>query len=285
MSKGAQLDIIEEYSNHLQGTFMKTDQKNICKQIKKLNNNELSLYAKTLRQSLIDAGVDNKTVDQAIKRSVQSFKALSQFETHCAQLLENGTCSENPKENRGIDAIGRILVEYCFLRTSTQQMLWPDNSTNDQQSREKFVQGIIPRPLMRYFLVSVRGSIAELNKFEASSVLFGEENEIHEERKKYVDTLVKEFQATNDSTSNKSWNKIYEDPRFQKAALDLIGDIRRKMVQFGLERYLRIIENFRQRDPDSKSSNIMFRPFIIEDIRQLDDALWAAEEGLAKSLD
>lgn len=263
---------------------MNLDQEHIFNKIVKLNNIQLKLYTKALRSSLLKAGVDQGLVDSALKSSIQHLKETSSFQSDCQKTLcgENG--KECPKDKRGIDSIGRILVEYCFIRTPEKRMIWPESSEQDKKARKVFTQEIIPRPLMIYFLISVRGTIPKLNKFEASSVLFGEENKTHEERKEYVDSLVEEFNTSTTSNVSTKWNQIYSDSRFQAAARDLIGDIRRKIGEFGLERYLLIIENLRQRDPESKRSNRMQRAFTIEDVKQLEDALWMAEEALAKPL-
>ncbi len=138
---------------------------------------------------------------------------------------------------------------------------------------------------MRYFLISVRGSIPEIDQFESSSVLFGEDNEPHKIRKTLVNDLLEEFRSKNPNTEKLNWEEIYLDSRFQKIALEIIGDIRRKMNQFGVERYLKILENFRQRDPAQKGINKMQRHFIVADAEQIDEALWTAESSLAQIIE
>lgn len=256
----------------------------LSKNLKRLSNAELKLYTGIIRKQLIEDGFDHSTIDKSIKKAVQTFKAKSTLDLELASLLGKTSEDQNPRDKRGLDSIGRILVEYCFIRIPTKKMIWPIDSDEDQLSRSKFVRGVIPRPLMHSFLISVRGAIPELDGFETGSVLFGEENQKHEERKAYVSSLVKKFQ--NKKADHKEvWNTIYSDKRFQKAALDLIGDIRRKIVEFGLERYVRILENLRQRDPYNKTTNIMPRPFLLEDVKQIDDALWDAEEKISQKLE
>lgn len=269
----------------MRGHSMSFDLEVICKNIEQLTNTQLKIYTKTLRSSLLEAGVEKDVVDSALKSSVQKLKRMSSFNTDCQRVICSAYDQAHLKGKRGIDSIGRILVEYCFIRIPEHKMIWPESSEQDKKSRESYTHGIIPRPFMNYFLVSVRGTIPELNKFDASSVLFGEENEAHEERKKYVDSLVKEFEANESIPLRSKWDHIYTDARFQTAARDLIRDIRKKMEQFGLERYLRVLENLRQRDPDNKGSNRMHRPFNFEDAKQLENALWSAEEALAKPRD
>ncbi|WP_319466522.1 hypothetical protein [uncultured Pseudodesulfovibrio sp.] len=247
----------------------------------KMTVNQLKLFTKILRQTLLDAGIEKVTTDHALKQAIIKFNKKKNLTTSKTPPTPH-TTSFDAKENRGIDPIGRILVEFCFIKSPKKRMIWPDNSVQDDTARKKFTQGIIPRPLMRYFLISVRGSIPEIDQLESSSVLFGKDNESHKKRKILVNDLLKEFRNKNPHTDKLNWEEIYLDSRFQKIALEIIGDIRRKMNQFGVDRYLKILENFRQRDPAQKSINKMQRHFIVTDAKQIDEALWAAESSLAQ---
>lgn len=263
---------------------MEFEVEHLCKKIRKVNNQQLKDYTKLLRKFLLHEGIEQHLVDKALKSAIQAFQKSPPFEDLCLKAMCSAQDKTCLKGKRGIDAIGRILVQFCFFKVPKTKMVWPQSSLKDKEARKKYVPGIIPRPLMSYFLVSVRGSIPELNNFEASSVLFGEENQAHEERKRLVNALVKEFDSSDPLQTKNKWETIYSDQRFQDIARDLIGDIRRKIEEFGLERYLRILENLRQRDPDKNNQYSMRRPFNLEDIKQLEEALWAAEEALAKPL-
>lgn len=262
---------------------MTLDMGAICQQARKLSIIQLKQFSQELRQILLSSGIDKRIVDDALKTAIKSSNNRKEFYDECLNAFSKLTCDSH-RCKRGTDAIGRILVEYCFFRAPDKRMIWPEYSPKDLQARKEFVEDIIPRPLMRYFLVSVRGSISELNKFEASSVLFGKENQIHEERKAVVDKLIRDFTGSHDNIST-AWEAIYEDSTFKRIALDIVSDIRRKIEQFGHERYLRILENFRQRDPDRKGINVMHRSFSIEDARQIGECLWTAEGYLVNSLD
>lgn len=256
----------------------------VCRLTKRIGNKQLMTYSQILRNNLLEAGIDRSLAEDILKRSIKEFRRLETYIPSCHTALEglSQTCSIDDTRNRGIDPIGRIVVKYCFNRTSETRILWSDDSEQDNKSREVFTEGVIARPLMRYFLVSVRGTMYDLNKFEAGSVLFGTENTIQEERKSYIDEILKEFSEPETETID--WKRAYQDSRLQKLALELIGEIRRKIAKFGHDRYLRILDNFHQRDPDNKGINAMHRSFTPEDIQQIDDALWSAEEALADKL-
>lgn len=260
---------------------MEFDESTFCKLAQKMSTKQLMVFTQAVRTSLIEAGLETKLVEGALKQAIKTVRANNTLEVECSKLFTN-SANQQGKENRGIDSIGRILVEHCFFRSQETKMVWPEGSDQDNTSRETFTEGVIPRPLMRYFLISVRGTIPQLNKFEAGSVLFGEENIEHEKRKQYVEEVIAEFKDSQSAKIN--WEKVYEDQRFQKLSLDLIGDIRRKVEQFGLERYLKILDNLHQRDPERSSINNMSRPFSLEDVKQIDEALWAAEGALAQNI-
>lgn len=255
----------------------------ICKLTKGVGNKQLLLFTKIVRSHLINAGIDKLLLEKALKEAVVDFRKAQTYDTDCAEALS--TMDANDKENRGCDSIGRILVELCFVQNPQHRLIWPERSEQDTQARISFTENVIPRPLMRYFLVSVRGSIPELDNFEAESVLFGQENAVHKERKAYVDELLKEYATSSNGNCTLDWKAIYTDVRFKKIALELIGEIRRRIDQFGTKRYLRIIENIQQKDPERAKKNSMDRAFTIDDILVIDDALWTAEGTLAQTID
>lgn len=248
---------------------------------KKLNNRQLHQYSEILQRRLIDAGIAPEVVLEVIKGAVQELRLNDTFALECAQAFEGvAKATAVPDEQRVIDRVGRILVEYCFFRIPETKLIWPEGATEDKQSREKFTPGVLPRPLMRYFLISVRGAIPELDQFDANSILFGVDNAEHEELKKHVDALIDKIETNTRTNKATLWEAVYSDVRFQRIALKLIKETRVKLESLGLEHYLRIIHNLRQRDPEKTRVNTMKRPFILEDVQMIDDALREAERAL-----
>lgn len=264
---------------------MKSHILDICRKTKRVGNKQLMLFIQIMRRHMVNAGIEQDVLEQALKQAIIEFRANQTYTEDCTEILKSTSFVQQGREKRGIDSIGRILIEYCFFKIPKTKLVWPENSEEDTQSRISYTEGIIPRPLMRYFLISVRGTVMQLDQFRAPSVLFGEENAVHEKRKAYVDDLIEQYKENETHISNINWNSVYADDRFQKVALEMIGDVRRKLEQFGLERYLRILENLQQRDPEKNSVNSMQRPFVYEDVKQIDEALWAAEEALAQIIE
>jgi len=180
-----------------------------------------------------------------------------------------------------MDSIGRILVEFCFFRTAAVKMIWPDHSDQDITARRVFNDRIMPRPLMRYFLVSVRGSIDDLDGFRSPSMLFCDRPEEYAVLKHSVHELLDEFKGPFGSgESAVDWNGVYDDRRLQGMTLELIESLRRKVEEFGLEQYVAQLERYRDLDPEKSGLNAMHRSFGIDDGRQIADALEVAEAAL-----
>lgn len=249
--------------------------------MKKAGEDHLKEFIQTVRTCLAEAGRDRRELDDIFKKSIQLVRLKGTHDAACSHILQ-ALPHTNGRENRGLDPTGRILVEYCFIRAPEQHMLFPNGSQQDSKARKEYVEGVIPRPLMRYFLVSVRGSIPSLDEFKAHSILFGAENEQHEQRIQRAKDITEEFRIPDSPTNEINWDAVYSAPQFQKIVLKLIGDVRRKLGELGQERYLRILENFKQRDPNTTGQNTMYRAFCLADVQSIDEALWNAESCLAQ---
>lgn len=259
-----------------------TEKTHVRSLIKKAGDEHLKLFIQTVRQCLFQAGRDKTELDEILKKSFNIVRMKGVFEVNCTQLLEL-FCKDTPsKEQRELDCIGRILVEYCFIRTPERTILYPEDSPQDDKARKEFVENVIPRPLMHYFLVSVRGSIPQLDGFKAESILFGAENAIHEAQLRQAKEISEEYRDKAASGMNINWDAVYADIRFQRIILKLVGEIRRKIEELGNDRYLRVLENYKQRDQNSKGLNTMHRPFVAADVQLLEEALWNAEKMLAQ---
>jgi hypothetical protein len=244
-------------------------------------NSTLEEFARLLRKNLEGLGIDGQLFDNALEITVRQLQETSPEEASIAlaNLLKR-------EENRCMDSLGRILVEYCFIKTPETPLVWPENSVQDSTARKIFTPEVLPRPLMRYFLATVRGSITGLDRFEAASILSKSENNTHEHRKEHVNKLIQEFKGPFGSGESAiRWEAVYSDGRFREITLELIRDIRRTLEKLDLQQYLVILDNYREIDPDSTGLNAMLRPFSIEDAKQIEKALCAAEKTLARVAD
>lgn len=243
-------------------------------QLTSMTPDQVAAFMQLLRDKLVDSGMDGNEFDMAVAAAVQAVLTPPSeddiFTRKKDQLIEN----------RGIDSLGRILVEYCFMRSHDDPMIWPDNSEQDQKARKIFTREYMPRPLMRYFLASVRGSNPQLDGFTAESIL----SDGGTNSKEAVEALLEEFKGPfGDGESAIQWEDAYEDLRFKQFALELIHAIRLEFDNLGTERYLGMLEDFRQRDMDRDGINAMDRNLVSDDVRQIKESLDAAENMLSKA--
>ncbi|WP_319472176.1 hypothetical protein [uncultured Pseudodesulfovibrio sp.] len=240
---------------------------------KKVSDEQLDRFTDLLREQLLGSGVTPEIFDSAVRTANQQMKA-DNIEGVITQAVQ-------AEENRGVDTIGRILVEFCFFRSPAVQMIWPENSEQDMAARSEFSSNVIPRPLMRYFLISVRGSIRELDGFETDSMLYADDPNAYDQLKHTVDTQLEEFKGPFGSGESAiDWAEVYEDHRFQRVTLDIVKAMRRMMQQFGTEQYVAHLEDYRTQDPENRGQNAMRRSFGRKDAHQLNEALKAAETSL-----
>lgn len=252
---------------------MESTENKMIRFAERVSKEKLQLFTKLLKQNLVNSGVDSDLFDDAAQATTLAIQVQDTQDNIISQALRRD-------ENRGIDTIGRILVEFCFIRTSTGKMIWPEYSQEDTLARRHFSDAVLPRPLMRYFLVSIRGSVEEIDGFSSDSFLFDTDEEIDAARQPISD-FIDDFKGPFGSgESSVDWQAVYEDKRFQKAALDIVSGMRNRIHDRGLDGYLARLESYRQLDTTSSSHNIMQRPLTREDVHQIDMALMGAEDTL-----
>jgi hypothetical protein len=232
----------------------------------------LDLFTTNLERHLITGGVDSGVMKRAMD------KAMAETLKESAILAEKAARCE---ENRRIDSIGRLLVEYCFLRAPSSRMLWPEQSERDLQARREFLSNVVPRPLMRYFLISVRGAIDELDRFESPSLLLNDDGRECDRLRLQINERLENFKGPFGSgESQVDWDGVYENRDFQALTLKIIETMRHKLSDYGLETYLSHLQHYRTLDPESRGINAMHRPLSLDDARQLEHAMEFAESVL-----
>lgn len=235
---------------------------------------KLQKYTDLLRKKLVEEGVEPALIDNAAQVTTLELQVQGVDQSILEQTLRY-------EENRGIDTVGRILVEYCFIKPPTGRMIWPEYSDQDTLARWEFSEEVLPRPLMRYFLVSVRGTIEAIDGYSSESMLFEDTPNRLESIHQTIGELIEDFKGPFGSGDSAiDWQEVYEDAHFQKLALDLITNLRTMLSERGKEAYLSRLESYRQQDPNNTGSNLMQRPFSTEDVQQIAVALEKAETTL-----
>lgn len=239
-----------------------------------VGNEKIKIYTQLLRKTLIESGVDAEVFDNAIQVATLELEV---------QESQRDLAQESLKtyENRGIDTVGRLVVEYCFIRSPQGKMIWPEYSDEDTMARWQFSDSVIPRPLMRYFLISVRGTIEGIDDFSSNSFLFGNNSQEISAIQQTIGKLIEEFKGPFGSgESSVDWQMVYEDTRFKELTLNVVSTLRNKMNKSGLADYLATLNEYHEIDPKNEEVNLMQRPFTLKDAQQIEAALEAAESKL-----
>lgn len=241
---------------------------------------QVMAFVRTVQQKMVEAGIDRETANEAIRHGFAGYRDVtlfrSRFERAAGQLLEE----HFTPSDRGVDNLGRILVEVAFVRCEPR-LLFDDDSEQEEQAREIFTEGVIPRQLVRYFLVAVRGTVDGLEAFDARPVLFAPADPLIAKARELADSIVASHQRRTESGRVLTdWEKVHGDPKAKKVCARLLGEIHRRMKDIGSERLAKIFDNLRLKDESAGGQVCMDRYFRAEDFDQLVEALRAGAEGL-----
>ncbi|MGE4468749.1 MAG: hypothetical protein AB7D47_01295 [Desulfovibrio sp.] len=231
---------------------------------------QVLVFSKELKQKMVAMGMDKAVIKDIIGTAFQGYSTMETFKQESSgQMLSILDAYLRPS-NRGRDPLGRLLIEFGLVRAYKRPVIYPDGSRQDEAARKNFIKGVIPRPLLRYFLVAVRGSVAGLDGFTAKSVLFSEHNEAMQERRDDLKALVEEFTVEfNYGKTTVDWRRFHEDARVQSIGRELLGDVLENMHSLGPERLLKIVNNVQSSDKDPDERTTMQRVFTPGDLKQL----------------
>lgn len=257
---------------------METTESKIGRIADRVSQHKLQEFTRLLRKNLVQQGIDESIFDNAAQATTLELEIEESHISILDQIMRS-------YENRGMDTVGRIIVEFCFVRSPLGRMIWPEYSDEDTMARWQFSESVIPRPLMRYFLISIRGTIESIDGFESNSFLFENNPEEINTIRQTIANYIEDFKGPFGSgESAVDWQEVYDDQRFQKLALGIIQNMRSLIEENGLECYLRKLEEYRNLDPLNEESNLMQRSFTMEDASQISLALSSAESSLMKQI-
>ncbi len=246
---------------------------------------QVLVFSGELKKKMLSLGVSKAKTGEIIKEAFKGYTTMDTFKGECSSLMYETLEPYLLPSRRQADPLGRILVEHGIIAAYKKQVLFAENSKNDKVAREKFFRGIIIRPLLLYFLVSIRGTLDTIDEFKAKPVLFGMENETMAAHKVDLAEIVAEYtvhykydkQSTN-------WKEFYADIRCKQIALETLHDILESLQSMGAERYLKIINNIQNNNKFAAERTAMKRLFVLNDIKQLMASLKRGYSRLEKDL-
>lgn len=243
-------------------------------------------FVNVARKRLLDQGLDDARIHAGLRLAMEDFAsdcfATNQECTHLVlETLENFICAQ---EESG-DIIGRILFHFIFGSPTGGGLVHEDGSELDEKARREFTPGVIPRPLMRYFLICVRGSVDGIDAFNSLPVLFGSNYEFIEQRTQAALELAQDYRMTEDSEASPIYYPgFFLDRRVQIYAYEFLIEIARRMEELPEDRLLMIFDNLQSKQRRCVNAVEMNRRFTIDDIRQLRKAVALGVAALHRQL-
>ncbi|MGE4290820.1 MAG: hypothetical protein AB7E32_01305 [Desulfovibrio sp.] len=246
---------------------------------------QVLVFSKELKMKMNALGMERSVIEDVIRTAFQGYSTMETFKEESSQQMLTILDAYLRPSNRGQDGLGRLLVEHGISRAYNKPVIYPDGSRQDESARDNFIKGVIPRPLLRYFLVAVRGSLAGLDGFSAKPVLFSEHNETMQQRRVDLKSLVEEFTTHyNYGKTATDWRQLCDDPRARQIGFELLSDVLSNIRSLGAERFLKIINNIQSTDKYPEERVRMQRSFSLSDVKQLTLALTRGHQLLAQSL-
>lgn len=238
---------------------------------------QIFAFAKELREKMLDAGLPGDVTARVLKETFGDLRDMPEFrrqvnETQTA-ILEAFVI---PK-NQGQDAMGRILTTWLFKYKKSPARLYPAGSEKDAKAREEFVPGVLPRPLLAYFLASIRGSLDGPDCFDSRPMLYSEDSpDLEKWRTSIKELLEKHVVIQGKDTRVMDWGAAYKNKKIRRLAAEIAMDGLKQIKPLGADRFARILDNIRRKAEGPLCAHLgqeMERTIVSEDVQQIQKAL------------
>lgn len=249
--------------------------------------NQLLIFAKVVKSTLVRDGMPKFDAAETVKRGFDGYKDLTTFEQEFRDNVHKVLTAYLQPNYRGKDPLGRLIVEYSFIRSGKKGMgmLFPEDSEQDKTARERFVKGVIPRPVVQYFLISIRGTVDGVDSFKFLPMLFGFDDPDMDERRKEVTAIIESHKKTlMPGKTVTDWQRVYEDQRSKNIMLPFLRLILERVAALGGKRYMNILENIQRKDESMNEVTRMERQITPEDVDQLASAVARGIKRLEEEL-
>lgn len=242
----------------------------VCETSLKACRAQVLTFAKVLKEIMLAKGVAPPLVEDIVREGFLGYRDMEVFTNSCSNTLRDVIAAHLQPSNRGLDPLGRVLVEFCFVAGEGGPLLHPDGSEADEDCLYDYVEGSLPRPLVRYFLVAVRGSADGVDAFDARPVLFSPDDETLAEARGVVERTVAACRRENAAgRMGTDWGAVYRAADVRAAAARVVDAVIDRAGPLGAERFLKILENIRKQDPEADGVNAMGRHFRTGDAELL----------------
>ena len=244
------------------------------------------LFARIVRRLLLEQGVAEATVNAVLEEAKQEYgPECYEVNSQCA-IITGGALKDYYSGDEEADILGRILVHFCFMAPNAAIKVYGDGDEQEMLARRQFTPNVLARPVMRYFLISVRGTLEGVDPYMSLPALFGTDMED-------INTLTEKAMqiaehhrhgSTPDKPGPVHWGGFYKEPNARKLALFVVGQALKRIQAMGLDRYLQVLENYQAKRRSKLGSVLMERALLPEDAQQIVRALDDARKRLQASL-
>ncbi|THB65864.1 MAG: hypothetical protein D6E12_11655 [Desulfovibrio sp.] len=247
--------------------------------------NQLLIFAKIVKTSLIEDGMPAVEAAENVKKGFDGYKDLSTFENEFKQNVDKVLVAYLQPNYRGRDPLGRLLVEYAFVRCSSKGIIYPQDSEQDMAACEQFIRGVLPRPIMQYFLISIRGTVDGVDNFKFLPMLFGFDDPAMDERRKVIAEVIEENKKSPvPGKTLTHWKGVYDDERSKRLMLPFMRQVMERMASLGGQRFTNILENIQRKDEAMNDEPRLKRQITGDDLDQIASALARGIKRLEEEL-
>lgn len=247
----------------------------LCKVSYPMCKRVLYTYANIVLKDMVQAGMPETEAKKLIKTSLKkTLKISASINQECMGVMHGTMSNLQASDGKGRDVLGKIITSYAFTKNGSKTTIPMPGSELDMQSRKKYMDGVLPVPLLEYFLASIRGSVQGVDKFRAIPVLFGTMDIRVSEIREKLETVLEDYELSEElENSPVFWEGMLLDNRTKACALEFTDLILDRIRKLGAEHYVKILENLRQKYREKTGCSRMKRGFTEQEILLIVTAL------------
>lgn len=252
-------------------------------------------FANVLYKRLRERGVGDKMIRESIHEAASEFKSgCMALNRECMGIVLETMDNYIHAQDSGSDVLGRILSKFCFAAPGAEIKAHAPGTALDTKARKEFTFGVVPQPVLGYFLIVVRGSVPSVDAIESPSFLFGAECSYLKERLRELGSILDDHRIADmeyaheadqaDQAAPVNWDIVFKNRRTRMLALDLISEVEARVENIGLDKLHHILDNLHHKDKGARETDQLKRLVLVEDVVQLKTALQQARQNMEDKL-
>lgn len=255
---------------------------------------QLFTFANMVRRAARDEGLDDAAVGRAIKKALTDYGPTCKgVNAECMGLVQGAIEDFINAGDHGRDIIGRLLTHY-MLQADAGVAMPKAGEDEEEGARQSFLPGVMPRPLLDYFLITVRGSVEGLDPIQSLPLIFGTGMGWLGDKEARLGQIIEDYRieapdageadehamAAEGATTSEApiyWEGVFLDNRTRLLALQFFSEIAARIKDLGAEHYAMLLANLESKHRNTHGHTLMQRPFQVEDVAQLQGVILMAK--------